>query len=898
MSAVYTMGVDFGGGGVRCLLLDSRSGQTHHAVRACAPHRTPGTGGLGVDLDLAEIWAALSAATREVVERAGAAPGQIAAIAATSMRLGCVVMDGDGNALLAVPNVDARAAGEGLRMAAEHGQMLFPRTGHWPVPVMAAPRLQWLATQRPDEWKRATHFFSISDWLCWRLSGQALADPSQASVTLLYRLEASDWDWEWIDELGLPRQLFPEMRQSGAPAGTLCAEAARDLGLRAGTPVAVGGADTQCGLLALGTVSHGQVSAIAGSTAPVQAVVSSPVVEPEGRLWTAHHVIPNRWVLESNAGPMGEAVAWLARLLYPSAQEPIAQLFGEAASAEIGAAGQRSTLGTQVMNARAMGLPTGDLTLNPMSSAHDAAPRRHLVRAVSEGLAAGLRANLEQLQATIGSPLQPLVLGGGLARSPSFCETLSEVLGTPLSVSQSPQETARGAALCAGVGAQIWPSLETAAQAAGAPRAVIEPDPERAAASQDVYANWIKSRELRSQAELLASQLATPWVMAANDRAAVDSTTALRPRILVCADFDEVSLRALRDLGEVEYASYRDSMRMLSGASLVDAAATFEVLITEIDLLDADSIARLPRLRLVAACRGDAVNIDLSACSAYGIPVLNAPGRNADAVADLTLGFLLMLARKLPDASQFLRRPGIAPGDMREMGRAFATLQGGELWRKTVGLVGLGAVGREVSKRLAGFGARVLASDPFVSSEQAAVAGATLVSFEELLASSDFVSLHAAVSDATRDLIDADALARMKPGACLVNTARAALTDEDALIAALSSGQLGGLAVDTFSVEPPGSDHPLLSFDNVIATPHVGGNTREVATHQGQMVVEDLARLLAGKPPRALLNPETLADFSWTKPRRQPGREELDSLSGGDSPAVSDLQKGKTRAQI
>ena len=206
---------------------------------------------------------------------------------------------------------------------------------------------------------------------------------------------------------------------------------------------------------------------------------------------------------------------------------------------------------------------------------HDATPRRHVVRAVCEGLACGLRANLEQLQAAIASPLQSLILGGGLARSASFGQTLSEVLGVPIVASQSAQETARGAALCAGVGAGVWPSLEAAAQAAGAPRVELTPDAARAAASQSVYANWRQIKQVRAEAEVLASQLVTPWVMAANDRLAVVSKQALRPKILICADLDEAGLRALRELGDVEYASYRDKMRMLSGPSMVAAAADF-----------------------------------------------------------------------------------------------------------------------------------------------------------------------------------------------------------------------------------------------------------------------------------------------------------------------------------
>src|SRR6185436_5876916 len=253
--------------------------------------------------------------------------------------------------------------------------------------------------------------------------------------------------------------------------------------------------------------------------------------------------------------------------------------------------------------------------------------------------------------------------------------------------------------------------------------------------------------------------------------------------------------------------------------------------------------------------------------------------------------FLLNLARRLPAATKFLADPAVTAGNLAAMGKAFRGLQGYELWSKTVGLVGLGSVGRAVARRLSGFGVRLLVADPFVTAEEATLAGAQKVELDELLRESDFVSLHAAVTDATRGLVGAKQLAAMKPGAYLINTARAALLDEAALLAALDSGHLGGAALDTFAVEPPGADHPLVKHGSVIHTPHVGGNTNEVAAHQGRIIVAALEQLLRGEAPRCILNPEALAGFSWTGPRRVPTADELAALAVKAGPAVSDLQR-------
>jgi autoinducer 2 (AI-2) kinase len=888
----FVLGLDFGGGGVRCLGLDLDSGRWHCEHRAVRPIAAPGLGGLGQDLDVPALDTALADAVRSTLARLEASAADVGAVACTSQRHSTVVLDAEGELLLATPNRDARAAGEGLRLAAEHGAGLHAMSGHWPLPIFTAARLQWLRDQRPELFERADRVLAASEWLAWRLCGVAAADPTHAGESLLFELEGRCWSKEWIERLGLPAALLPEPVEAGTPLGTLSDDAAAWLGLAAGATVAAGVADTQSGLVGCGALEPGELAAIAGTTTPVQRVLGAPFVDPEARVWTGQHAPRATRVLESNAGAMGDDLTAFASLLHPEHTNPIVRLMADAAAGPAGAAGAVSTVGADVMHARRQGLPYASLGFSPMALPPGAEGRAVLSRALVEGVACALHANAEQLASLLGEPAAGVLkLSGGLSRSPTFCQIAANVRGEAIEVAGCSEASALGAALCAAVGAGAFDDLAEAARALLPASRRVEPDPAAAAASSDAYEAWQAARSARAEADAQAAMRAAGAAMGRAASQTAPPTSDRRPRILATAQLDAPAVERLGQLGELTYASYRDAGRMLKDDALADAAAGFEILITEIDVVGADAMARLPELRVIASCRGDAVNVDVAAASLHGIPVLNTPGRNADAVADLTVAFLLMLARKLEAASGFLRATEHEAGELRVFGMAYTKFRGRELWRSTIGLVGLGAVGRQVAARLSGFGARVLASDPFVDAEAGSRAGVEMVPLDELLERSDYVSLHAPVTDGTRGLIGEAAIAAMKPGAALVNTARAALVDEAALVAALAEGRLAAAALDVFSVEPPGSDHPLLQLDNVIATPHMGGNTREVSAHQGEIVVDDLARLLRGDAPHHALNRDVLDVFDWDQPRPVPSAEALEALRDAPGPAVTDLER-------
>jgi autoinducer 2 (AI-2) kinase len=329
-------------------------------------------------------------------------------------------------------------------------------------------------------------------------------------------------------------------------------------------------------------------------------------------------------------------------------------------------------------------------------------------------------------------------------------------------------------------------------------------------------------------------------------------------RALITASFDDAAAARLRRHMEVVHEDWK-----VRGAIYFDGAAFArrirevgaDVLVVEADLVHAEVLDTCP-IVIIGCCRGDPVNVDLALATRKGIPVFHTPGRNADAVADLTLAFMLMLARHLPAIHDTFRHGDARVESAGDFLALYNRFTGFELGGRTVGLVGLGAVGREVAARLLAFKARVAAFDPYVT---APPAGVEMRALDDLLRAADVVSLHAPVTPETQQLLSRERLALLRPSALLVNTARAALTDEDALYEMLRDGRLAGAALDVLADEPLRPGHRFLALANVIVTPHVGGATVDVTRHQSEIVVDAIERWLGGETPRHIANPDVLA---------------------------------------
>lgn len=284
-------------------------------------------------------------------------------------------------------------------------------------------------------------------------------------------------------------------------------------------------------------------------------------------------------------------------------------------------------------------------------------------------------------------------------------------------------------------------------------------------------------------------------------------------------------------------------------AEVARAAAGQHVLVCHGAPVSAE-VLDAPGLLLVCCARGGPVNVDVAAASVRGIPVVTTPGKNAEAVAELTIAFAFMLIRGLPRASRFIASGGRLADSVFEGKEFFGTEASGTV----LGLVGLGHVGRQVAVRAVALGFTVLAHDPLPPT--AVPDAVTLVSFDELLAESDIVSVHARATAANRHLFGAKNFASMKTGASFINTARESLVDEGDLADALRRGQLTAAALDV--VERPAADtrHPLLALPQVFITPHIGGATSETIARGARQAAAAVADVIAGRRPAAVVNPE------------------------------------------
>jgi D-3-phosphoglycerate dehydrogenase / 2-oxoglutarate reductase len=321
-------------------------------------------------------------------------------------------------------------------------------------------------------------------------------------------------------------------------------------------------------------------------------------------------------------------------------------------------------------------------------------------------------------------------------------------------------------------------------------------------------------------------------------------------RILVADGLTEEGLTRLREAADVVVRSGLNQEELAAMLPNVDA-----LIVRSATQVSPGALTHGARLRVIARAGVGVDNIDVDAATRRGILVLNTPDSSTIAAAEHTMAMLLALVRRIPQAHGAL----VAGRWTREL------FVGTELSGKTLGVVGLGKIGSEVSRRALAFGMRVIAYDPYVTEERARRLGVELGTWDEVLGQCDVLTLHVPLAQDTRALIGRGELAAMKPGALLINCARGGLIDEEALLAALEEGGIGGAALDVFAQEPPPPQHPLLAHPRIVATPHLGGSTVEAQHSIAVDIADQVLASLRGEPVHGAVNAPALGEETWRR---------------------------------
>jgi D-3-phosphoglycerate dehydrogenase len=315
----------------------------------------------------------------------------------------------------------------------------------------------------------------------------------------------------------------------------------------------------------------------------------------------------------------------------------------------------------------------------------------------------------------------------------------------------------------------------------------------------------------------------------------------MRPRILLVEPIGDPGMRILREVGIVEILPRRSQRELVTRIKDADAAIIRAMLRIDSQVIDAGR-----RLKVIGRFGVGLDNVDVKRATERGIPVVWTPDANSAAVADFSFGLMIGIARRIASANDALKQYG--SWESRHQ------LVGTDVSEKVLGIIGFGRVGRAVSERARGFRMRVLVHDPFVEEEVVSEFGGIRVSLEELLAQSDFVSIHAPYTSETKKLIGERQISMMKPRAFIINTARGGIVDSRALVKALRAKRIAGAALDTFEEEPPRRRNALFRLENAIVTPHIAAFTQESLEKVSATVAEGVASALRNERPKYVFN--------------------------------------------
>jgi autoinducer-2 kinase len=510
------LAIDAGTGSCRAVAFDLAGHQVAIAHREYSHPVLPDVPGSQV-FDTDTNWRLIGECVREVL--AAVEPDAIKAVSATSMREGMVLYDARGQEVWACPNVDSRA-GEEARELVRSGaaQEIYEHSGDW-VSITAPARFLWLARHEPELLRSAAHMGMLGDWILTRLCGEFVTDPSLGSSSGMFELANRDWSDRVLEICGVDRSIFPPVVDPGTVVGAVSDRAAADTGLPKGTPVVVGGADTQLALLGIGVVELGSFTIVGGTFWQHTVVLDEPRIDPEARLRTLCHTVPDRWMMEGIGFYCGLVMRWFRDAFCDTERAEAARngsdvyalLERKAAQLPPGSNGVFGIFSNLMQASRWVHASPGFVGFDVGNPNADV--RTECFRAIEESAAYVSRGHLAIVEEVAELAVSEAVLTGGAAKGTLWSQIIADTLGMPVKVPRVKESTALGAAIYAGCGAGLFADAAATAKQIVSFERTFEPSPSASRAYAELYERW--SELYRRSLELSESGLVRPLWRAA-----------------------------------------------------------------------------------------------------------------------------------------------------------------------------------------------------------------------------------------------------------------------------------------------------------------------------------------------------------------------------------------------
>ena len=491
----HLLAIDLGTGSCRAVVFDEDGRQVSIGQREWSHAALPDAPGSRV-FDTAGNWALIGECIREALDRSAIRAEHVTAVSCTSMREGMVLYDADGREIWACPNIDSRAATEAAELVASgDARRLFEQGGDW-VSITSPARFAWILSHEPDVFKQIARIGMLSDWVIYRLTGRFVTDPSSGSSSNLFDLRSRSWSSSSLSMVGLSPDVVPEVLEPGTIAGPVTARAAAETGLAVGTPVVVGGADTQLGLVGIGVVGSERLTLVGGSFWQMTVVTDEPLIDPQARVRTLCHAVPGLWMTEGIGFYCGIAMRWFRDAFCELERAKAADrgvdpyVVMEEAAADVPPGSEGITaIFSNVMDAKRW------VQASPSFLGFDvdrpaASNRGACIRALEEQAAYTARGHLAIISELTGASFEELVFTGGAAKGMLWPQIVADVVGLPVRVPVVKESTALGAAIYAGIGVGTYRDLAEVAGSLVRSERTFEPGVEAGQMYDERYAAW------------------------------------------------------------------------------------------------------------------------------------------------------------------------------------------------------------------------------------------------------------------------------------------------------------------------------------------------------------------------------------------------------------------------